>query len=167
MYKVLLGLGTNLGDKIQNLEEAIRHIKFQIGEITKISSIYETQAWGVVEQDNYYNLVLLTKTELQPFGLLSKVLEIEKEMGRVREKKWDSRVIDIDIIFYENYILSCDKLHIPHPYITIRNFVLEPLNEIASDFIHPKLRQATSVLLANSKDQSWIRKLEFKPPPEL
>ena len=167
MHKVLLGLGTNLGDKIKNLEFALKSLSNQIGEITRISSVYETEAWGVQNQDNYYNIAVEINTPLFPLVLIKKLLEIETSLGRVREKKWDSRIIDIDILFFENYIISTDHLQLPHPYLEKRNFVLEPLNEIVSNFVHPKRRQNISELQSSCPDKSWIKKLDFKLQPEL
>ena len=159
MYTVYLGLGTNLGDKRNNLNLALEKIKNEIGEISNQSSIYETEAWGVKDQDNYFNIVIELKTKHLPLALIKKILEIEINLGRIREKKWDSRIIDIDILFFENYIISTDHLHIPHPFLEKRNFVLQPLNEIVPDFIHPKMRKNISRLSLESKDENWIKKL--------
>jgi 2-amino-4-hydroxy-6-hydroxymethyldihydropteridine diphosphokinase len=159
MFSAYLGLGSNLGMKEENLNLAISKIENEIGQISKKSSIYETEAWGVEKQNNYYNMVLEIKTKLLPLKLIEKVLEIEKELGRVREKKWDSRIIDIDILLYENFILSTDHLHIPHLFLEKRNFVLEPLNEIIPNFIHPKLRKSIAQLSSQSLDKNWIKKL--------
>lgn len=159
MFSVFLGLGSNLGVREQNLELAISMFEKEIGQISKKSSIYETEAWGVEKQGNYYNMVLEIKTKLLPLKLLEKVLEIENRLGRVRNKKWESRIIDIDILLYENFIISTDHLHIPHLFLEKRNFVLEPLNEIIPDFIHPKLRKSIAQLSAESFDKSWIKKL--------
>jgi 2-amino-4-hydroxy-6-hydroxymethyldihydropteridine diphosphokinase len=167
MQKVLLGLGTNLGDKIKNLELALKSLSNQIGKITRISSVYETEAWGVQNQDNYYNIVIEMKTHILPFALIQKILELENSLGRTREKKWDSRIIDIDILFYENYLITTDHLLLPHPFIEKRNFVLEPLNELVSDFIHPKLRKSIQELKTYCSDKNWIKKLDLKLQPEL
>lgn len=167
MHRVLLGLGTNLGGKTKNLELALESISNKIGEITRLSSVYETEAWGVQNQENYYNLVLEVCTDFLPFALIHKTLEIESSLGRVREKKWDSRIIDIDILFYENYIINTDHLQLPHPFIEKRNFVLEPLNEIVSSFIHPKLRNTICELKAACLDKNWIKKLDIKLQQEL
>jgi 2-amino-4-hydroxy-6-hydroxymethyldihydropteridine diphosphokinase len=167
MHRVFFGLGTNLGDKTKNLELALESISNKIGEIRMLSSVYETKAWGVQNQDNYYNLVLEVYTEIYPFALIREILEIESLLGRVREKKWDSRIIDIDILFFENYIINNDHLQLPHPFIEKRNFVLEPLNEIVSNFIHPKLRNTIWELKAACLDKNWIKKLDIKLQPEL
>jgi 2-amino-4-hydroxy-6-hydroxymethyldihydropteridine diphosphokinase len=167
MQRVLLGLGTNLGDKIKNLQIALKELSNQLGEITKISSVYETEAWGVQNQDNYYNIVIEINTNFFPLGLIQKILAIESSLGRIREKKWDSRIIDIDILFYENYVISTDHLRLPHPFLEKRNFVLEPLNEVVSGFTHPKLRKTISELKSTCSDKSWIKKLNIKLQREL
>ena len=160
MNKIFLGLGSNLGDKIENLKFALVEINLEIGRITAVSSIYETEAWGVINQDNYYNLVLAVETTILPLALIEKILKIEEKLGRKRDKKWDCRIIDIDILFYDNLIISTNNLQIPHPFIHKRNFVLEPLNEIDSSLIHPKLRKSINYLRSISEDKSWIHKLE-------
>ncbi|MCP9756886.1 2-amino-4-hydroxy-6-hydroxymethyldihydropteridine diphosphokinase [Lacihabitans sp. CCS-44] len=159
MFKAYIGLGSNLGQKEENLKLAISKVENEIGQISKKSSLFETEAWGVENQGNYYNMAIEIHTKLLPLELIEKVLELEKELGRVREKKWDSRIIDIDILLYENLIISTDHLHIPHLFLEKRNFVLEPLNEIIPNFIHPKLRKSIAQLSAESIDKSWIKKL--------
>lgn len=159
MFKAYLGLGSNLGQKEENLKLAISKVENEIGQISKKSSLFETEAWGVENQGNYYNMAIEIQTKLLPLKLIEKVLELEKELGRVREKKWGSRIIDIDILLYENLIISTDHLHIPHLFLEKRNFVLEPLNQIIPNFIHPKLRKSIAQLSAESMDKSWIKKL--------
>jgi 2-amino-4-hydroxy-6-hydroxymethyldihydropteridine diphosphokinase len=159
MFSAYLGLGSNLGVKEQNLELAVSMIEQEVGQISKKSSIYQTEAWGVENQDNYHNIVVEINTKLLPLKVIEKVLEIETKMGRVREQKWESRIIDIDILLFENFIISTDHLHIPHLFLEKRNFVLEPLNEIIPDFLHPKLRKSIAQLLAESTDKSWIKKI--------
>jgi 2-amino-4-hydroxy-6-hydroxymethyldihydropteridine diphosphokinase len=159
MFKAYLGLGSNLGQKEENLKLAISKVENEIGQISKKSSLFETEAWGVENQSNYYNMAIEIYTKLLPLKLIEKVLELEKELGRVREKKWNSRIIDIDILLYDNLIISTDHLHIPHLFLEKRNFVLEPLNEIIPNFIHPKLRKSIAQLSGESMDKSWIKKL--------
>ena len=159
MFKVFLGLGTNIGDKKAILEVAKKAINDSIGEICDESSLYETEAWGVENQENYYNQVIGIKTKLYPLQILEKILALEIQLGRIRNQKWEARLIDIDILFFENYIISTDNLTIPHKYIQDRNFVLEPLKEINPDFIHPKLRKTISELAKSNLDNSWIRML--------
>ncbi len=157
-----LGLGSNVGEKQVNLQSAINEIHKDIGQVLNTSSIYETQAWGVMNQDSYYNIIAEVRTVILPLDLIARILAIEDKMGRIRQKKWDSRLIDIDILFYENYIISTEGLQIPHPLLERRNFVLEPLNEIVSNLIHPKLRKSITELQSSCPDKSWIKKLDFK-----
>lgn len=158
MHICYLSLGSNLGKKQANLELALAEIKKDVGEVSRISSIYETEAWGVVNQDNYFNIIAEVKTLLLPLDLISKILAIETRMGRIRDKKWESRIIDIDIIFYENYLITTDNLTIPHPFLEKRNFVLEPLTELSPEFIHPRLRKSIFQLSAECTDTSWIKR---------
>lgn len=158
MHICYLSLGSNLGNKQVNLEVALEIIKKDIGEISRISSIYETEAWGVVDQDNFFNIIAEVKTLFFPLDLITKILAIETRMGRIRYKKWESRIIDIDIIFYENYIITTENLTIPHPFLEKRNFVLEPLNELSPEFIHPRLRKSIFQLTAACTDTSWIKR---------
>ncbi len=158
MHFCYLSLGSNLGNKQVNLEVALEIIKKDIGEISRISSIYETEAWGVVDQDNFFNIIAEVKTLFFPLDLITKILAIETRMGRIRDKKWESRIIDIDIIFYENYLITTDNLTIPHPFLEKRNFVLEPLNELIPEFIHPRLRKSIFQLTAACTDTSWIKR---------
>lgn len=159
MHLAYLSLGSNLGHKETNLRLAIEEIQKEIGEVSKISSTYETEAWGGLEQGNYLNIILEVFTPILPLDLISKILIIENRLGRIRQKKWDSRLIDIDIIFYENYMITTESLTVPHPYLEKRNFVLEPLNELIPEFTHPRLRKSISQLLAECPDRSWIKKL--------
>ncbi|MCA0362958.1 MAG: 2-amino-4-hydroxy-6-hydroxymethyldihydropteridine diphosphokinase [Bacteroidetes bacterium] len=159
MNRLILGLGTNLGDKNSNLEEAIKQIESEIGRLKKKSSVYETQAWGVENQDNYYNMAVEIETNLWPFKILELILAIEKNMGRVRSQKWESRIIDIDILFFNAVSISSENLTIPHPYIQKRRFVLEPLCEISPDYFHPKFRKSVAKLLEECPDKSWIERI--------
>lgn len=144
---VFLSLGTNIGDKKENILTAINNINnIKNTEILKKSQILETRPFGYTDQDNFLNSCLKIKTLLTPQELLTKLLQIEKDMGRKRLIKWGPRIIDIDILFYDNNIISEDNLSVPHPYITERMFVLEPLSEIAPNFIHPLERKSISTL---------------------
>lgn len=130
MEGVYIGLGTNLGDRHLNLGNAINLIGNQIGKVLKQSSIHETKAWGNTNQPDFLNMVIRIETELTPELLLEKCLSIEKEIGRVREEKWGPRIIDIDILYYNDLIIDNENLKIPHPFINEREFVLKPLTEI-------------------------------------
>lgn len=146
-HDVYLSLGTNMGDKKQNIVSAIEHIdNLPTTKVMKTSSILETEPFGYTDQDNFLNSCIKIKTMLSPQELLEKILNIEKEMGRVRIIKWGPRLIDIDILFYDDEIIGCDNLAVPHPYIAERMFVLEPLSEIAPNLIHPLERKTISML---------------------
>jgi len=152
---VYLSLGSNLGEKKANLEKAIQQLKNTPGiELEKISSLYETEAWGGVEQDSFYNIVIQVKTELEPYELLQRCQEIEKDLGRVRDLRWGPRTIDIDILTYENFRISTKDLTIPHPYMEKREFVLAPLREIA-----PLLRLPSGKLIKNLRGEGKIKKI--------
>ncbi len=158
MHICYLSLGSNLGKKQGNLERALQEIKKDVGEVLRISSIYETEAWGIVSQDNFFNIIAEVSTPFFPLDVIKKLLAIESKLGRIRNKKWESRIIDIDIIFYENYLISTDNLTIPHPFLEKRNFVLEPLNELIPEFIHPRLRKSIRQLTTECTDASWIKR---------
>ncbi|HTJ48945.1 MAG TPA: 2-amino-4-hydroxy-6-hydroxymethyldihydropteridine diphosphokinase [Cyclobacteriaceae bacterium] len=156
--EVFLLLGTNLGNTSMNLERARIYIK-NIGNIVTESSVYRTKAWGKTDQPDFYNQVLGIVTSVEPEELLQKVLSIESEIGRERKEKWGPRVIDIDILFYENRIIELENLSIPHPGIPSRRFVLQPLAEIAPDFIHPQLKKNIRTLLKECPDILEVEKL--------
>ncbi|MFT5722945.1 MAG: 2-amino-4-hydroxy-6-hydroxymethyldihydropteridine diphosphokinase [Bacteroidia bacterium] len=144
---LVLLLGTNLGDKPNNLLNAMDGLKSILGEPVEISSVYETPPWGNIDQDAFLNMALVYNTNLSPGVLLDSVLNLESELGRVRQEKWGPRLIDIDIIFYGNMVYQSDILEIPHPYMHQRKFVLEPMNEVVPDYVHPLLEKTVSQLL--------------------
>jgi len=152
-----LGLGTNIGDRFQNLQTARELINQQMGIIVSESSIYETAAWGITDQAAFLNQAIAIKTRRSPENLLKILLQIERQMGRIREIKWGPRIIDIDILYYGNKIIDTADLKIPHPFIQERKFVLAPLAEIAPSFIHPKLLENNLELLNNCNDNSDIQ----------
>lgn len=153
-HKVYLSLGSNMGDKRENLLEAIKRVgELENTEVVKSSTILETEPFGYIEQDNFLNACLEVKTLLTPQEFLSFILKIELDMGRVREIKWGPRVIDIDILFYDNEIIQEDNLAVPHPWICEREFVLEPLSEIAPNYVHP-LERKTIMMLARKLKES-------------
>lgn len=146
-HKVYLSLGSNIGDRSNNLNTAIRYIEnLPDTFITKKSSILNTEPFGFTDQDDFLNMCLEIETQFTPHELLDELLAIEKKMGRIREFKWGPRNIDIDILFYDKEIINTHNLALPHPYIAERDFVLTPLSEIAGDFIHPKLKKSIKTL---------------------
>lgn len=152
MNKAILLIGGNLGDRTGHLQQAVEQIDKQVGKVEKISSLYETAAWGHVEQPDYLNQAILVSTGMDARTLLQTVLAIEHNIGRIRRQKWGARVIDIDIIFYNDAIINEPDLKIPHPQMQFRQFVLVPLKEIIPDWQHPVLHQSVSTLLENCTD---------------
>lgn len=139
MALVYLGLGTNLGNKQQNLNEAIQRLSLCAGNIISESAYYTSAPWGFKSENEFLNAVILLETNLSPFGLLEKTQETEREMGREAKKSasYSDRIIDIDILLYDNLVIDQPTLKIPHPFITERDFVLIPLSEIAPGLVHP------------------------------
>jgi 2-amino-4-hydroxy-6-hydroxymethyldihydropteridine diphosphokinase len=155
-HKVYLGLGSNLGNREENLQTARNFIQEKLGIISSQSSIYETAAWGITQQNAFLNQVVEVETSYSPIAVLHLILQIESLMGRVREIKWGARIIDIDILYYENEVFSTENLMIPHPFIQERKFVLVPLCEVAENFIHPKLMKTNLELLEKCQDSGEI-----------
>ena len=162
MKTVFLGIGTNLGEREENLRKAITLIGEHIGIITRVSSVYETEPWGFKSETTFLNIVVIAETKLTPSGLLGRILMIEAMMGRLREGTvYKSRVIDIDILFFGNRIFENKVLTIPHPKIQDRRFVLVPLSEIAGELVHPVLNKSIQELLKDCKDNSKVLKIDI------
>jgi 2-amino-4-hydroxy-6-hydroxymethyldihydropteridine diphosphokinase len=153
MNTAILLIGGNLGNRTRHLQQAAQLIEEQAGKVVKLSGLYETAPWGNVQQPDYLNQALQIETTLEPLPLLHTLLNIEREIGRIRQQKWGARVIDIDIIFYNNEIISLPELKIPHPRMQFRQFVLVPLNEILPNWVHPVLQQTVHALLAACEDE--------------
>ncbi|PWK26299.1 2-amino-4-hydroxy-6-hydroxymethyldihydropteridine diphosphokinase [Arcicella aurantiaca] len=148
LQTVYLLLGSNLGNREEILNQAITAIQENVGVIISQSKYYETPAWGKTDQPDFLNIALEIATNLMPLVVLEKTQAIEQQLGRVRIEKWGARLIDIDIIFYGQEIINISEhLNIPHPLMQERLFVLEPIAEIAPDFIHPVLKKSVSELL--------------------
>lgn len=140
--KVYLGLGTNLGDKEANLHAAVQKINERIGEITSLSAFYVTAPWGFSSDHSFLNAACCVESELPPLDLLKETQAIERELGRMKKSvdgNYSDRLIDIDLLLYGDLILRTPELEIPHPLMTERRFVMEPLAEIAPDVVHPVL----------------------------
>lgn len=148
MAEVYLSLGSNEGDRLNSLVKAAKLIGNLIGRINKYSSVIESEPWGFSAEITFYNMVLLIDTECTPRQVLTKALEIETSLGRTRHgKEYASRIIDIDILFYNTETINGDNLVIPHPLMHKRKFVLQPLSEVAPDLIHPVLNSSITELL--------------------
>lgn len=157
---IFLHTGSNLGNRLKNLDLACQKIKIEIGKIIQKSSLYETEAWGVENQPDYFNQALKVETILSPLVVLDKIGKIEQDLGRNRTIKWSSRIIDIDLLFYEDLLIQSPNLTVPHPRIGERNFVLIPMSELAPNLIHPVFGKDILTLMAESDDKCEVRKLE-------
>lgn len=152
-------LGSNVGDREKHLHTARVEVASHIGPVTSMSSIYLTEPWGFHEQSSFYNQVIQVEISFNPYETLDAILNIEKEMGRIRSGKWKERIIDIDILYFDNEIINEEKLTIPHPGISDRRFVLEPLCELIPHAIHPVLQVSNKELLQNTNDQLRVEKI--------
>jgi 2-amino-4-hydroxy-6-hydroxymethyldihydropteridine diphosphokinase len=165
MKIVFLGVGTNLGTRETNLAQAVARIEKYVGTVRKSSSIYETDPWGFRSDEAFLNIVIEVETDLSPQELLARLLNIESSMGRVRNsQQYSSRVIDIDILLYNDLVIDELNLKIPHPLMNERKFVLIPLCEIAADLVHPVLKKTFGELLDVCEDRSNVAPLPPCPP---
>ncbi|MEN8193138.1 MAG: 2-amino-4-hydroxy-6-hydroxymethyldihydropteridine diphosphokinase [Bacteroidota bacterium] len=167
---IYLSIGSNQGDKLANLQQAVNQIALQIGTVTNISPVYKTEAFGF-KADDFFNICIELRTNLTPHILLYKLLSIETKMGRIRAKdvacnvstgKYESRIIDIDILFYHDEVIVSKDLMIPHPEISKRAFVLKPLADIAADYMHPVEKKYIHSLLQECQDTGSIEKTNLK-----
>lgn len=148
MPTAYLSIGSNIGDREKNCEEVITLLIKKNIKVIKRSSLYETEPWGVKEQPKFINMAVEVETHLGPEELLRNLKEIEKDLGRGESIRWGPRVIDLDILFYDNLIINTPELTIPHPAIIERGFVLKPLSEIAPDKEHPIFKKSIKNLLS-------------------
>jgi len=158
---IFLSIGTNKGDKISNCKLVTKKIRL-ISDVINISSIYKTESWGF-SADFFLNFVIEIKTNLSAYNLLDRLLKIENEMGRfrtknIKKKQYDSRVIDIDILFFGNEIIRSKELIIPHPKLNYRSFTLIPLCELNPYFVCPISNKTIKDILKNCKDTSFVKK---------
>lgn len=161
LQTLFLSLGSNLGNREENLNQAIQLIRQNISTNLSISNIYETEPWGNLNQAGFLNLILkIENSSLLPHEVLEKIQKIEIELGRVRVEKWGERCIDIDIIYFNDLVLDDTKLVIPHPFVQERKFVLVPLADVAPDWVHPVLQKTTLQMLQDCPDSGWIKVYE-------
>jgi len=157
MKTAYIGIGSNLGDKSKNCIKAIEMIGLIPGcKLIKHSDLYLTKPVGVEHQDWYVNGVINLFTDLSPQDLLNNLLSIEEKMGRVRRERWESRIIDLDILFFGQDIINEEHLTIPHPRLHSRRFVLVPMTQIAPDFTHPSLGLTMSELLGECPEDGQV-----------
>ncbi len=161
-HTIYLSLGSNLGDRAQNLHNAISFLSPKVQSIRQ-SSIYETEPWGYADQPPFLNMVVKGETDLEPMDLLNALKEIEVSMGRQETFRFGPRLIDLDILFYDQLILDSPTLTIPHPRIIERAFVLIPLAEIDPDYYHPVLKKTVQEL-KNAVDASSIELFQSATP---
>jgi 2-amino-4-hydroxy-6-hydroxymethyldihydropteridine diphosphokinase len=159
MHTTYLLLGSNLGNSRNYIATALSEIEDKLGRIGKRSSLYQTASWGKHDQPDFLNQVIELKTRLNPQDLLTGILSIEAVMGRKRLERWGSRIIDIDILFYEDLSIEKTDLSIPHPHLAFRRFCLMPLCEIVPEFIHPRLGKTIQELLLELTDDLFVKKL--------
>lgn len=150
--------GSNMGERLEYLQKAISLLEQRCGKIVQQSAIYETEPWGLLEQPAFLNQVIAIKTVLLPEELMNHLLKIEELIGRVRTVKLGPRIIDLDILMYNQLIINSPTLQIPHPALPLRRFALTPLNEIAPELIHPVLQKTISTLLFDCTDTSNVQK---------
>ena len=158
MPVAFIAIGSNLGERIENCMRAVEAIS-DFAKITALSSIYETEPVDYEDQPDFINCVVEIETSIPPFDLLIFLQRVETAIGRERIEEQGPRVIDLDIIFYNNLVIEIEDLIIPHPRAHFRRFVLEPLFEIAPDFIHPSLKVSVCELLDNLKDMKRVVKV--------
>jgi len=156
-HSVFIGLGSNLGERFGYLQQAVDLIEASLDcSVVKMSSVYETKPFGIKNQNNFLNAVIQIKTSLTLHLLLDFLKAIEQKLGRQKREKWECREIDLDILFYDSLIYSDERVSVPHPYITVRDFVLVPLCEIAPGFIYPVTKKPLCEIMLPENEEYII-----------
>ena len=156
-HRVFLGLGSNVGNSVEVINQAISNFRdSEIIDLLNISAFYLTEPWGIRAQNWFYNLVTEGLTNCSPYELITLTKTIEHYLGRLARPRWQERELDIDLLFYDNLIMHNSKIEIPHPQIENSRIVLVPMDEIAPDFVHPKLNLSIHQILLNCKDNSKV-----------
>jgi dihydroneopterin aldolase / 2-amino-4-hydroxy-6-hydroxymethyldihydropteridine diphosphokinase len=157
--KVVLGFGSNVGNRLGNILSALKDISLTKGfDLLAFSSVYETEPWGYKRQRKFLNSCAVFLCRLSPQDLLKTVKKTEKKIGRLNRGKWQAREIDIDVLFYGSRIINAGEPVIPHPFLQERNFVLKPLVELMPGFIHPKIKKSIEYIYSHSKDDCKVNK---------
>jgi 2-amino-4-hydroxy-6-hydroxymethyldihydropteridine diphosphokinase len=154
--QVFLSLGGNLGNTQEIFEACYPMIENKVGAILEQSSLYRTAAWGLQDQADFVNQVILVETALMPEAILVAIQSIEKDFGRERRVTWGPRTLDLDILFVDQQIIQTANLQVPHPHIQNRKFILIPMHEIAADYEHPLLNKSIADLLLETEDTSAV-----------
>ncbi|MEN8929104.1 MAG: 2-amino-4-hydroxy-6-hydroxymethyldihydropteridine diphosphokinase [Flavobacteriales bacterium] len=164
LHQVVLSLGANEGDPLHNFTLALLMIQNKIGEVTNYSSDYSSKAWGMKDgTPDFINRIVIVRTALKPKKILKATQKIEKKLGRKQKSKnnqYDDRLIDIDILLFDNRIIDKKKLIVPHPHIQKRRFILEPLVEIIPDYVHPIFKKSIKELLLSCEDKLKVEIIE-------
>ena len=165
-HQIVVSIGSNVGNRLDNLTQAIHAIHEQVASVVKVSPLYETPAWGF-ESDAFYNGVVVLHSYKSAQKILAQLLKIEKQMGRVRtqDQGYQARIIDLDIIGYDEEQIATDTLQIPHPQLQHRNFVLLPLKDVVPNWVHPVLKKSVAELLATTSDASVCTKVHNMTSP--
>ena len=157
-----LMLGGNIGDRMKYLSQCIEQLCSNVGRVTGLSAVYESEPWGFVDTQWFFNQVVAVETNLDPLRLLKTIQQIERILGRLRTKEgYQPRTMDIDILLYGNQVINTPELVIPHPRMAERMFVLQPLSELAPDMEHPVLYQTMAYLKEHCSDRKQVRKLSL------
>lgn len=164
MNTILILQGSNMGERYQMLEESRKQIALKIGAVNLVSKMYESEPWGFESDVWFLNRVLQVQTEMDVFQVLYQLLEIEKQLGRIRNlgsKSYSSRTIDLDILFFNQEIIHSPELEVPHPKIHLRKFTLLPLCDLVPEWIHPESLLTVKQLLENCKDETLVKNFDI------